>query len=898
MSDNSDQRISFTCPECEAHLKVPAKLAGVSGPCPKCHSTIAAPEVSIEEDPPLTPEPTSSKADSSAHEPLPNESDTGVKEASLSPEAENADSINPLPENPENESERTDLQEEEEDYEEDDDDQTTYRILPASVPDAKPTPAFPPLPSPTSPTPKTEIDIPDFGSTMPVSPVPHSDDNIPDFGSTMPVSPVPPPPIADRVESNIPAVYQNEAPVTAEKNNDPIAKLDFESAEEQKPKLLPIPEAESTPESGPALLPIPELDLQSDSEPGLDPITESNTTEQTFDPATPFLPFFLPGQTPPSLDLSIHAPPVYPGSSPILPTNEVFQGAARKVIAAKSEPKPLPDSPPTSKTSSPSFVFPSAESSSSEPLKNSLVPKQTTEHKNAAVSSSRVQNERGNFLPLIKGLIIVALIMFTSIGLLIADFYMGGIGFLHKLPGFSPASSFVSAVLTPPDVASTLSEPEQNPELQSEAEPKSDTISQADRLSPIENENTIVDMTSNVPKTPLSEKSPTLTDASTEPDLVSKQDSTNGKSPAMKTDQGDQTESSQNSPLTSTPTQAPDSDSTPSSDPFKLKMTPAKSADSSFFPAEETVVPPSKGMSAIGNSTKTGDIVSFLPDATSPDSDASPQKTDMIRAVPVELPNAIAKNTALAEKPKLSATVISTPHSGSADKPPAPGAKQNQLEDPRKIVEAFLHAKSWKERLPYIFNAKNLSKTIEEYYETDPQGPISNYTLEFINMERSRADNSLFYVFFYITKQMPDGLPLILRTEDGKLKVDWEIFAEFHDQHFKYFVKGENPGPHPLRIMIKRASYWGPDKDKFTDLNDYLCFGISSPPYPEEGEFAFIKKGSPLAAKLEQSLPWGKPPVSGIVEIEKVKLSHGDEHLIIKNIVTDGWFSPTASPQP
>ena len=50
MPDNSDQRISFTCPECEAHLKVPAKLAGVTGPCPRCHGTITAPSKSIEKD--------------------------------------------------------------------------------------------------------------------------------------------------------------------------------------------------------------------------------------------------------------------------------------------------------------------------------------------------------------------------------------------------------------------------------------------------------------------------------------------------------------------------------------------------------------------------------------------------------------------------------------------------------------------------------------------------------------------------------------------------------------------------------------------------------------------------------------------------------------------------------
>ena len=45
-------------------------------------------------------------------------------------------------------------------------------------------------------------------------------------------------------------------------------------------------------------------------------------------------------------------------------------------------------------------------------------------------------------------------------------------------------------------------------------------------------------------------------------------------------------------------------------------------------------------------------------------------------------------------------------------------------------------------------------RVFEEYYKNDPLGPISDYTLEFINMERSRSDNTLFYVFFFITKTL------------------------------------------------------------------------------------------------------------------------------------------------
>ena len=37
------KKIKFTCPHCEAKLRVPSHLAGVSAPCPKCGSTITAP---------------------------------------------------------------------------------------------------------------------------------------------------------------------------------------------------------------------------------------------------------------------------------------------------------------------------------------------------------------------------------------------------------------------------------------------------------------------------------------------------------------------------------------------------------------------------------------------------------------------------------------------------------------------------------------------------------------------------------------------------------------------------------------------------------------------------------------------------------------------------------------
>ncbi|MCB1086566.1 MAG: hypothetical protein KDM63_05945, partial [Verrucomicrobiae bacterium] len=50
MSAITEDKISFICPSCAAHLQVPARLAGVTGPCPKCSATIVAPKPTPPED--------------------------------------------------------------------------------------------------------------------------------------------------------------------------------------------------------------------------------------------------------------------------------------------------------------------------------------------------------------------------------------------------------------------------------------------------------------------------------------------------------------------------------------------------------------------------------------------------------------------------------------------------------------------------------------------------------------------------------------------------------------------------------------------------------------------------------------------------------------------------------
>src|SRR5688572_19769401 len=49
--------IIFHCPHCQVRLNVPARLAGVTGPCPRCREAITAP---LESE--VTPEPVAVEA--------------------------------------------------------------------------------------------------------------------------------------------------------------------------------------------------------------------------------------------------------------------------------------------------------------------------------------------------------------------------------------------------------------------------------------------------------------------------------------------------------------------------------------------------------------------------------------------------------------------------------------------------------------------------------------------------------------------------------------------------------------------------------------------------------------------------------------------------------------------
>jgi|GEM_PF-1958582 len=223
----------------------------------------------------------------------------------------------------------------------------------------------------------------------------------------------------------------------------------------------------------------------------------------------------------------------------------------------------------------------------------------------------------------------------------------------------------------------------------------------------------------------------------------------------------------------------------------------------------------------------------------------------------------------------------------------APGAGESALGKSRDVIEKFIKAPDWESRIPYIYQGDSLRPKIEDYYKKWPFSRSDNVSLMYYHMETDKTLGGPYWVYRVTVSDADAGFLFIVREENGKLKVDWEIYSEFQDRHFVRFEDGTIASPHSFRVVLEqKTSYFGTDREGFTDRDDYLCFEVS-PPYGSQGEFskfAFVKKGTPLAAKLNKEIALGSELLAVVVTLDYKKFPHGVRHMIITKWITEGWF--------
>ncbi len=223
----------------------------------------------------------------------------------------------------------------------------------------------------------------------------------------------------------------------------------------------------------------------------------------------------------------------------------------------------------------------------------------------------------------------------------------------------------------------------------------------------------------------------------------------------------------------------------------------------------------------------------------------------------------------------------------------APGPDDGPLGKTHDLIDAFLRAPDWETRSKYVYHAESLMPTMEEYYKKWPDRRLDRYSHQLYAMESDVEFGGPYWVYLISQSDDDQGYPFIIRVEDGKLKVDWESHSEFFDRHWVKFQQGGIAVPHTFRVAIERVSdYYGPDRDQFENLGDYLVYKIN-PPYGGDDEFmeyAFVKKGSELAEQLDKDAGLGEDALAVMLTLDYEQFPHGEKHLVVRDYVSEGWF--------
>lgn len=266
--------------------------------------------------------------------------------------------------------------------------------------------------------------------------------------------------------------------------------------------------------------------------------------------------------------------------------------------------------------------------------------------------------------------------------------------------------------------------------------------------------------------------------------------------------------------------------------------------------------------------------------------DNAPGVTPLVRAPEDQSPTSIAEEAA-------SPASMSVSNYNPEASFPAPTSPDDLLGRTHDLLDAYLRAPDWETRMKYVYRGDSLRPSVEEYYQKWPFKQFATFSKALFQMEPSKENGGPYWVYMISSSENDPGFPVIIREEDGLLKVDWEVFSEFQDERFVKFLAGDIPSPHTLRVVINRVSdYYGLDRDGFTDLDDYFVYQVK-PPYGGLNEFstyAFVKKESPIAARFEEVVPLNEDPLAVIITMEEKPFPHGINHYVITDYITEGWF--------
>lgn len=224
----------------------------------------------------------------------------------------------------------------------------------------------------------------------------------------------------------------------------------------------------------------------------------------------------------------------------------------------------------------------------------------------------------------------------------------------------------------------------------------------------------------------------------------------------------------------------------------------------------------------------------------------------------------------------------------------APGPEDPPLTNTHEVVDAFLRSPDWQTRAKYSYQGESLKSTMAKYYQKNVHYRYNQFRPKIFQMELDPEYDGPFWVYqIFESGEEESGLPIVVRPENGDLKVDWKIYSEFRDRHFVKYTEEGASGLKSFHLIAERViDYQGVDRPGFTEIDKYDCYKIFPPygDYKANIQYAFVEKNSTVANGLKSLFTENSTALATVLTLGRESFSHGIKHYVIKDF-QEGWLS-------
>jgi gamma-glutamylcyclotransferase (GGCT)/AIG2-like uncharacterized protein YtfP len=210
----------------------------------------------------------------------------------------------------------------------------------------------------------------------------------------------------------------------------------------------------------------------------------------------------------------------------------------------------------------------------------------------------------------------------------------------------------------------------------------------------------------------------------------------------------------------------------------------------------------------------------------------------------------------------------------------------------RMVVEGYLKAKDWKERLAFVHDAPKQEDAMKAKYE-GAVFQLQNQSVQKIEEIEKRPKHYLVKATWTekLKAQRFAGYYVVQKTADG-FKMDWPASVGYNPTNLKTLVSKKPKDAHSLRLIAVSNSTFEGDYAKAKDT--YYCFLLKED-NPLQTVYGYIPKTNPDGQRLIDLLKSRKETKDRVIVEIRFVAPNGDEvknprTVAITKLVSESWI--------